>query len=455
MKDNKFQVLLNIIQHKGWVTSSKVDNNTTSIIEVTDDLISDGYIDVKLGDTFYCKYCNDFSGTQKMGNYFMCTNCNKMYNLENSEHKFALSSYYPNIEKFGEILNEQFDLEYENFKCTNLSTDIWEIGVTVNGLVICLIRGKISKTQLMIIYGHLFSISKPVILLHFEFSIDAAKYLESHPLNAVFPIKIDETLQNSIKKILESYNKQKKDLDDVSKIIGCDLVPKVPVLENGRIDQETLYKLSMGGGYAFEEPAMALLWTLGIPHMIKFDKAKPEGVLLQNNGFYLIDVKSSIGSFDFRISEKDKMKRYIDDFFENVTLYPEYKPLGIGIITRDIEDNTIRNVVQYFHTHNFEGIFIIFKLDAIYSLIDMVQKNPEYWYKFDMRKHSEWLFNGRSKLKKPWIEMKERYKINNSNMVVIDLILINEYMKVVYDDLVIGNPNVLSNVSNLLLNYSS
>jgi len=75
---------------------------------------------------------------------------------------------------------------------------------------------------------------------------------------------------------------------------------------------------------------------------------------------------------EFRREARDQIKRYVDPF-RRVQKHPAMKCKGIGIIAREISQQTINRVKTYFDKNEMEGRLFIGLVDPLIELLLAVQ----------------------------------------------------------------------------------
>ncbi|MFX0174380.1 MAG: hypothetical protein ACFE9L_21085 [Candidatus Hodarchaeota archaeon] len=456
-------ILIEMIRIGGWIPYHILENsfpdmkiNLTSLLEIMEQKQILIFRDSR---RVICPNCTNKINCESFGDYLICKECNATFDLQNLKIRLKFATFSLSKQGTSDFISNALKLIVSTNGSTEI-TAVWEIGRTSSkNLSVFLSIGSITKEKILALYGLIHYKEKPGILLHCNGLQDESKrILEDYPQELLIPIMLDTNLgnvKNSINKIDEAFTNLSKRCDLVVALLdeGGEITAKYPRLEEGWLDKLKILSLSINGGYKFEEPALSLLWTLGIPIILKGRKDIAEGALIHPHGFWLLDAKSCMKPYNFQQSEKDKISRYVRKLEDSKKDYPTFSSEGIGIITRDITKETVENIRKFFDEYLVNGIIFIGLVPPLIKLLEYAQHNPEYWFRFNPKSHPKMLFHGTSKLKEEWKNMKERWNLHDSNLIIIDEKLVANYYNIVKKTPTTPNPLLgdLKSVSQTIL----
>jgi hypothetical protein len=152
------------------------------------------------------------------------------------------------------------------------------------------------------------------------------------------------------------------------------------------------------GGVDFEPIALRLLQVLSFTSRFESGGYGPDGMLWLPNEFYIVDVKSTRTNFEFNVSERDKIHRYIHTIEEKEEQLDGYQLSGEIIITPDLKEpytDTLDKVEKYFVKNKIKGRLVVMSSDGLINLYHNVIANPEFYHILRPKSHvCELLRNG-------------------------------------------------------------
>jgi hypothetical protein len=462
--NGSIDIILEMIGMGGWIPyyslGKRLPNILPDLPRILESLEEKQIIARRDSSRIHCPKCNENIDRISLGDYLVCKNCNQIFNLQEKSTSLMFSTFKPLEVGTSLFLSECLKLSLGYKKKSTKLTTIWELGKTSSEkITVFLCIGQSSKDKILTIYGLLHYQKTPGILLYTgEIQDEGRRILETYPQELLIPVVLESNLnrvRQTIGKIDESFIRLSEQFDQVVKIFDKEvkITAKFPIVEEGWLDKLRIIELSKEGGYQFEEPALSLLWTLGIPILLKGRKDIAEGALIHSNSFWLIDAKSCMKSFDFKQETRDQVSRYIKKIEKSKIHYPDFASEGLGVITREITQETIKRVRGFFDSQKVDGTIFIGLVPALIKLFQLVQRNPEYWYRFNPNRHPQMLFHGESNMKKAWRSMKKRWNLQDSDISIIDEKLINNYYNVLMKAPMRPNPLLgdLKSVSQIIL----
>lgn len=451
---NKIDIgLLSIlINTRGSISYNKLFKNNKINITNLIKLVESNIINIKPSNIGICISCNnDVKISSKIGDLLLCSHCNNLIDLSIDKNIYYFSSYRilkPGIQSYFSTL-----LNFSSTNIEDIDDNVFILGEIIDkNIFIFLVKGKLSAENILSIIGFLSLNYSSGVLLYVSKNSETDIFLEQNLIRNLSLIELNMSISELVIKFKDHksmFIELSYTSNWISQIVNSKVQASIPTLKEGWIDSLKISNLSSTGGYKFEEPAISLFWSFGIPLLYKGAKERPEGILLHYDNFWLIDAKSSKKAYSFSMSERDKIKRYIDNFGKAREDYPNFSPSCICIVTREIEDKTVKKVLKYLKENSISGKLLIFLLPGLISLFENIQQNPEYWYRFNIKTHIPKLINGGSLIGEAWSQSRQKWNTTDSELLVIDTPLLNAFFAMVISSPVVFDAK-FSDFSNIL-----
>lgn len=443
----EYQIITNIIRNggtsKATSLSSEIGISESKLNDEVKKLIKKNYLKIELLSTPRCLRCK--GKMRLIIDKLMCEQCDEIIS-QDDEHRILYSSCSLNFSSLIEdiiVLLSKQSINIQHGNCLNI-TGFHTIGKTRFGkkeLVVVLAGGIPDLDQIYSLMGYGHTNETYVLLFHCGLKSEIHTLLMSEIIEPKLIIVDFQVLTNgkelikTIKSVFKTEEKLQKSIENLEVITNEEI--SVPSLEGGVQFIEEIRSSSRKGRDSFEKYALLLLSHFGPTGAFKTKPFHPDGVLINPDGFWIVDAKSTDDFFKFPVREKDKAKRYIEKIENNAHRFSKHSFFGEIIITPELEPKNYKVIdalKEYFDKNPIKSNIIIIPLEGLLYLYEEIWKNMNYLHKYDSRKHIFMLFDISDKIAS--IEYTQNKILNasrNTHVRYITQETIKNYWKYVND----------------------
>lgn len=367
-------------------------------------MISSGIIQQRLQARVKCPSCTS-QMEDRLGTTLVCMNCGHQIDLKTPEGA-QFTVYRVSPENLASIIKDS--ISEAGFETGNLPN----LGIAgVQG--VCQIQKEDSSTcNLLLIYKPfdkttLYALlgaaavekANLAVLYGACDSTTTAEEVDALSFPRMIPIPITNLPQQSYFKHLSSFISLSSFLSSIIYSIKESTNSNQRfVLTRNELDfLDNAKTQSISGGVDFEPIALRLLQVLGITSRFEAGGYGPDGMLWLPTEFYIVDAKSTKSHFDFKVSERDKIHRYIRTIEENEDLLDDYQFSGEIIITPELAEpysDVLDKVENYFLSNNVKGRLVVISSDSLIELYKNAFTKSEYFHRLRPKKHVSGLLRG-------------------------------------------------------------
>ncbi|MHA2022695.1 MAG: hypothetical protein ACTSWQ_03435 [Candidatus Thorarchaeota archaeon] len=259
------------------------------------------------------------------------------------------------------------------------------------------------KTTLYALLGAASVDKSNIVVLHSDFdSTTNPEEVDTFSFPRLLPFHIANFSQESFVEVLKNYITLTSFLSSIiysiKDIVNSDQKFVLTRTELDFLDNaKTQSKI---GGIDFEPIALRLLQVFSFTSRFESGGYGPDGMLWLPEEFYIVDAKSTKSNFEFAVSERDKIHRYMRTIEEKVELLDGYHFSGEIIITPDLREpytDTLDKVEKYFVKNDVKGRLVVMSSDGLINLYQNALSNLEFFNRLRPNIHVSELLRGSTK----------------------------------------------------------